>query len=367
MYTAKHMKWWGWGDEEVGFDSTAHPGLWPYAKAVLGMDDEEAGTPPVPLEAVQLRQAVRHDGFLTDLRLSMRADQIADSRRERVVHAYGKGFRDLFRLRRGMAEGAPDLVLYPESEHDVLMTLRAAARHDVVIIPFGGGSNIAGCVERSEARRMAVSLDMRRMRRVLAVDVESCTAQIEAGAFGPDLESQLNKQGMTLGHFPDSFLHSTLGGWIATRSAGMQSDKYGKIEDMVIALRMVTPEGVLQTRVVPKSSNGIDVNHICIGSEGTLGVITEATMRVHAVPDSRQVKGYLFPEFDGGAEAIYECVQQECLPAMVRLNDPDKTALSLAFRPPSSGFGKIAGSLFKSYLRAKGFDQPRACLMLTAF
>ena len=209
----------------------------------------------------------------------MRADQICDSRRERVIHAYGKGFRDLFRMRRGMAEGAPDLVLYPESEHDVLMTLRAAARHDVVVIPFGGGSNIAGCLERSERRRMAVSLDMRRMRRVLEVDTESFTARIEAGAFGPDLEEQLNGYGLTLGHFPDSFLHSTLGGWIATRSAGMQSDKYGKIEDMVIALRMVTPVGVLATRTVPKSSNGIDVNHLCIGSEGTLGVITEATMQ----------------------------------------------------------------------------------------
>ena len=207
-----------------------------------------------------------------------------------------------------LAEGAPDLVLYPDSEHDVLMTLRAAARHDVVVIPFGGGSNIAGCLERSESRRMAVSLDMRRMRRVLEVDTESFTARIEAGAFGPDLEEQLNSYGLTLGHFPDSFLHSTLGGWIATRSAGMQSDKYGKIEDMVIALRMVTPVGVLATRTVPKSSNGIDVNHLCIGSEGTLGVITEATMRVHPRPESRRTHGYLFPEFEAGIEAMHECV-----------------------------------------------------------
>src|SRR3984957_10731839 len=367
MYTAKHMKWWGWGDEEVGFNSNAHPGLWPYAKAVLAVESDELGTPPVPLEAVQLREAIRHDGFLTDLRLAMRADQICDSRRERVIHAYGKGFRDLFRLRRGLAEGAPDLVLYPESENDVLATLRAAARHDVVVIPFGGGSNIAGCLERSEAGRMAVSLDMRRMRRVLAVDVESCTARIEAGAFGPDLEEQLNISGLTLGHFPDSFLHSTLGGWIATRSAGMQSDRYGKIEVLGISLRMVTSEGVLATRTVPKSSNGIDVNHLCIGSEGTLGVITEATMRVHARPDSRVVHGYLFPEFEGGLEAMHECVRQECMPAMVRLNDPDKTALSLAFRPPASRFSKVASSVFKNYLRAKGFALPRACLMLTAF
>jgi alkyldihydroxyacetonephosphate synthase len=172
---------------------------------------------------------------------------------------------------------------------------------------------------------------------------------------------------MTLGHFPDSFLHSTLGGWIATRSAGMQSDRYGKIEDMVLAVRMVTPEGVLTTRAVPKSSNGIDVNHLCIGSEGTLGVITEATMRVHLRPESRLVIGFLFPEFEGGVAAMHECVRKECMPAMVRLNDPDKTALSLAFRPPATRTSQTVSRIFKSYLRAKGFALPRSCLMLTAF
>ena len=279
----------------------------------------------------------------------------------------GKGLRDLYRLRHGSAEGAPDLVVYPESENDVLGVLRAAAQHDVVVIPFGGGSNISGCLERMETRRMAVSLDMRRMRRILEVDAESFTARVEAGVFGPDLEEQLASCGMTLGHFPDSFLHSTLGGWIATRSAGMQSDKYGKIEDMVIALRMVTPEGVLATRTVPKSSNGIDVNHMCIGSEGTLGVITEATMRVHPRPESRVVPAYLFPEFEGGFQAMRECMRVACMPSMVRLNDPGKTALSVAFKPPSSQLSQAISKVFKGYLKTKGFDLPRACLMLTAF
>ncbi|HZC24611.1 MAG TPA: FAD-binding oxidoreductase, partial [Candidatus Binatia bacterium] len=366
-YEPRHMKWWGWGYEDAEFRASRHPGFWPYAKSVLDIEKDDFPRHEWSLDSTELPEARVDEPFLRRLRASLSPEQITDDVKERVIHSYGKGFRDLFRMRHGIAAGAPDLIVYPESESDVCLTLRAAAERDIVLIPFGGGSNIAGCVERMDARRMCVSLDMRRMRRVLAVDRRSCTAQIEAGVFGPDLEQQLSTHGMTLGHFPDSFLHSTLGGWIATRSAGMQSDKYGKIEDMVIALRMVTPEGVLQTRVVPKASNGIDVNHICIGSEGTLGVITEATMRVHALPDSRQVRGYLFPEFEGGAEAIYECVKQECLPAMVRLNDPDKTALSLAFRPPSSGFGKIAGSFFKRYLRTKGFAQTRTCLMLTAF
>jgi alkyldihydroxyacetonephosphate synthase len=367
VYNPRHMKWWGWGDVEVDFNSEAHPGFWPFAKSALGIEREIPPTPPLALDAVQLPEAIVNPRFLAELISALDSNQVCDSRYERVIHAYGKGFRDLFRLLRGSAEGAPDLVVYPENENDVLVTLRAAAHHDVMVIPFGGGSNISGCLERMETRRMAVSLDMRRMRRVLAVDAESFTARVEAGVFGPDLEEQLGVHGMTLGHFPDSFLHSTLGGWIATRSAGMQSDKYGKIEDMVLALRMVTPEGVLATRTVPKSSNGIDVNHLCIGSEGTLGVITEATLQVHPRPESRLVPAYLFPEFEAGLQAMRECVRKECMPSMVRLNDPDKTALSLAFKPPSSRLSQAASKIFKRYLQVKGFDLPRACLMLTSF
>jgi alkyldihydroxyacetonephosphate synthase len=366
-YSPRHMKWWGWGHVDAEFNSEAHPEFWPYAKAQLGIEEDVPLTPPVPLEAMKLPEAILHRRFLAELRSALRADQVCDSDYERVIHAYGKGFRDLFRLRRGLAEGAPDLVVYPEDENDVLVTLRAAAHHDVMVIPFGGGSNISGCLERMETSRMAVSLDMRHMRRVLGVDGESFTARVEAGIFGPDLEEQLSVHGMTLGHFPDSFLHSTVGGWIATRSAGMQSDKYGKIEDMVVALRMVTPEGVLATRTVPKSSNGIDVNHLCIGSEGTLGVITEATMRIHQRPETRLVPAYLFHDFEGGLQAMHECVCRECMPSMVRLNDADKTALSLAFKPASSRFTQTVSRIFKGYLRAKGFDLPRACLMLTAF
>ncbi len=366
-YTPRHMKWWGWGDEDAEFNPSAHPGFWPYAKDALEIERDDFRVHEWNLESIELPEAFHDEKFVSRLRSFLDPRQISDDRKERVIHAYGKGFRDLFRLRRGLAAGAPDLVVYPKSERDVCLILRAAIERDVAVIPFGGGSNISGCLERMETGRMVVSLDMRRMRRVLEVDTRSFTARIEAGVFGPDLEAQLNAHGMTLGHFPDSFLHSTLGGWIATRSAGMQSDKYGKIEDMVVALRMVTPEGELATRTVPKSSNGIDIKHLCIGSEGTFGVITEATMRVHTRPQRRAVPGYLFPEFEAGIEAMRECVRQECMPAMVRLNDPDKTALSMAFRPPSSGVSKIAGSLFKGYLRARRFSLPRACLMLTAF
>jgi alkyldihydroxyacetonephosphate synthase len=197
------------------------------------------------------------------------------------VHAVGKSFRDLWRVRHGEVPYAPDCVAYPVSEAEVCTLVRAAQRHGVHLVPFGGGSNIAGCLEPPRpVTRLVVSVDMRRMDRLLELDTESETARFEAGILGPRLEAALDRAGYTLGHFPDSFLFSTLGGWIATRSAGMQSDRYGKIEDMVVALRMVTPAGPIETRTVPKASNGIDVRAFCVGSEGTLGIITEAVLSV---------------------------------------------------------------------------------------
>src|SRR5271166_5022185 len=357
MYTAKHMKWWGWGDENVGFDSKAHPGLWPFAKKVLAVEDgDDLYTPPVAIEAVQLREAIRHDRFMAELRLWMRDDQICDSRYERLVHAYGKGLRDLFRMRRGMAEGAPDLVVYPENEHDVLMTIRAAAQHDVVVIPFGGGSNIAGCLERTETRRMVVSLDMRRMRRVLAVDTESCTARIEAGAFGPDLEEQLNSSGYTLGHFPDSFLHSTLGGWLATRSAGMQSDARGKIEDMVVSLKIVTPVGMLATRVAARSATGPDLNQIVVGSEGTMTVHRRGVQAYH---------GVLMPDFRSGVELMRRCSREDSAPSTMRLSNAEETELGLTLKPPGGPGARAFKAMVKAYLRrVRGFNLGEACLLI---
>ena len=146
-YEPKHMKWWGWGNEDAQFNAQAHPNFWPYAKTVLAIGCDDFIPREWNLDTIQLPESCTDDRFLTRLRSFLNPSQISDDSKERVIHAYGKGFRDLFRMRRGMAEGAPDLVLYPESEDDVLVTLRAAARHDVVVSPFGGGPNIAGCLE----------------------------------------------------------------------------------------------------------------------------------------------------------------------------------------------------------------------------
>ena len=364
----RHMKWWGWGHEDVSFSDVDKPKLWPYLSGELGLEQVEP-TPPVKFDDVHLPAAKENAPFIAALRDALAHDQFSVDKKDRLIHAAGKAFRDLFRLRRGQVDFAPDLIVYPASEVDVVAIVKAAHEHNAVLIPFGGGTNIAGCIEpKDRDERFIVSLDMCRMHRVLAVDKKSLLARIEAGVYGPHMEEQLEAEGVTLGHFPDSFVHSTLGGWVATRSAGMQSDKYGKIEDMVIALRMVTPSGTIVTRTVPNTSNGIDVRSLCVGSEGILGVITEVTVQVHRLPENKIFEGWLFPDFESGIHAIHECMRHGTMPVITRLNDPGKTALSAAFKKVEPPLKQKIGAAMKWYLRnIKGIDFTKCCMMTTAY
>ncbi len=366
----RQMKWWGWGEPVKIFDIKNKPALWPYMVKVSGIDGDINNTvPPINLDNIVLRAPRVNEDFLAAIKKILKPEQIKDDSYERLIHSYGKSFRDLWRIRNGIINQAPDMVCYPETEQQIQAIVAVAHQFHIVVIPFGGGSNIAGCIEARECQnRVVLSLDMKAMARVLEIDCYSMVARIQAGIMGPELEVQLNQQGMTLGHFPDSFEFSTLGGWVATRSAGMQSDKYGKIEDMVIALRMVTPSGILVTRNVPKSSNGIGINQLCVGSEGTLGVITEITMQIHRMPVEKEFHGYLFPNFEKGVAAIYECASQGLQPSMTRLNDADKTALSFAYKTKSSSLHAILSKGIKFYLeKFKKFDFEQACLMIVAF
>ena len=362
------MKWWGWGYEDVTFDDSTKPELWPYLKRELGVG-EIRWDKPVAFEEVTLPEQKNNEAFLAAIQAGLGDGQIVDDKKSRLVHAAGKSFRDLWLMRHGQVQFAPDCVVYPDTEEDVALVVRAAHEHGVVLVPFGGGSNIAGCLVPSDrGGRMVVSLDMCRMHRVLEVDRYSLTARIQPGVYGQHLEDQLAEHGVTLGHFPDSFLHSTLGGWVATRSAGMQSDIYGKIEDMVISLRMVTPSGTIITRTVPKSSNGIDIKHLCIGSEGILGVITEVVVQVHHKPEKEDWYGWLFPDFKSGLDAIHECHRADCMPTVTRLNDPKKTALSFAFKHPKTGIKDKIAKAFKWYIgNVKKIDFNQCCLMVVKY
>lgn len=359
------MKWHGWGSPNFVFPMDKKPSLWPWIKAKLGVD-ESIITKPVDRAQIVMPAPILNAEFVAAIQTVLSPDQILSGDDDRLLHSYGKSYPDLFRVRRGQIRKAPDLVLMPQSHEDVEAIVQLAQRHNVCVIPFGGGTNIVGAVDPLEnGGRMTVTLNMQRMYRILSVDPQSMTATIEAGALGPQLERDLEKQGFALGHYPDSFEYSTLGGWIATRSAGMQSDTYGKIEDMVVALRFVTPTGTLATRLTPASSAGPDLNRLVVGSEGVLGIITQATMRVHRSPAIKDYRGFLFRSFREGTAAIEECVHNGIPPSMIRLQDEGETELAFNLKSPKKGLEAFVQKIVKKYLLWKGFNRP--CIMIVGF
>ncbi len=244
----------------------------------------------------------------------------------------------------------------------------AAVATDAVIIPFGGGSNIVGSLEPHAAEsRTVISLDLGRLNRVLDIDEVSGLARIEAGALGPDLEAQLTAKGWTLGHFPDSFTHSTLGGWVATRSSGMQSDKYGDIADIARGLRVVRPDGTLVIRAIPSASTGPSVREMIVGSEGRLGVITEVTVQVHRIPARREILAYLFPNWKAGLEAMRQISESDATPTVTRVSDARETGFSFATAKESKGISKLVTQGLQRYLKARGWAIDQMCLSFIGY
>src|SRR5690606_16871836 len=239
----------------------------------------------------------------------------------RLGHAHGKAFRDVIRgLRRDFAH-APDCVALPADEDELARLLDWCQGANVAAIPYGGGSSVVGGVEPAvgEGYAGAVSIDLRRFDRVLEVDAASRAARIQAGVYGPALEAQLKAYGLTLRHYPQSFEFSTLGGWIATRSGGHYATLHTRIDDFVASLRVLTPRGPLETRRLPASGAGPDSVRLYLGSEGTLGIITEAWMRLQQRPRYRSSASVRFDDFLGGARAVRALVQSGLHPANCRL------------------------------------------------
>jgi alkyldihydroxyacetonephosphate synthase len=361
------MKFWGWGDPLKEYDLASHPALWAFVHAQSGLEDRIIA-PPMRPERMVVPEPRIQAGFLESVTSRLGAAQISTDAQVRLHHTYGKSYRDLLRARTGQLGRVPDAVLFPRHRADVEAVLEAAVAHHVQVVPFGGGTNISGGVEPDPSRAgMAVTVSLRRMNRVLAIDPGARTARIEAGALGPELEGALNARGYSLGHFPDSFEFSTLGGWLATRSAGMQSDAYGKIEDMVVSLTLCTPTGTLVTPNVPRSSTGPDLNQLAVGSEGALGLITEAVMRIHPI-GQREYRGVLVPGFENGIALARALAHSGTPPSTTRIANQQETALGFAMKPRATGAATLFARGFKAYLRhVKRFPLPDACLMIVGF
>lgn len=370
MSDVKHMKWWGWGVDGVGFHWEDKPGFAPIVKKAIGLDLHTATRAQEPsFDGVTIPRTKAGKELIAALGAAVGADDVTTDAMERVVHTYGKSLRDLVRIRNNEIGRMVDVVVYPSDEDEVQAVVDAVVAADAVLIPFGGGSNIAGSLEpRLTEKRAVVSLDLGRLNKVLEIDADSQIARIQAGALGPDLEAQLAEKGWTIGHFPDSFTHSTIGGWVATRSSGMQSDRYGDIAQIARGMRVVRPGGTAVLRPLPSTSTGPSVREMVIGSEGRLGVITEVWAQVRRVPESRVINAYFYPNFAAGLAAMQEISESDAAPSITRVSDARETEFTLATSKKRTGFSKFtAETVLPGLMKSKGWDLNDICISFVGY
>jgi alkyldihydroxyacetonephosphate synthase len=370
MADVKHMKWWGWGVEGVSFHHENKPAFRPFVLNAIDLDVNTRPTSPMSLDDLPIPAPMISDQLLTELTDAVGAENAVQDDLDRIVHTYGKSARDLLRIRAGDLPRVPDVVVYPGDEAEVQLIVDRAVAADAVLIPYGGGSNISGSLHAPEDEtRPVISVDLGRLSQVIDIDEDSGLARIQAGAQGPDLEEQLGARGWTLGHFPDSFTHSTLGGWVATRSSGMQSDKYGDISDIARGMRVVMPGKVLEIRPLPHTSTGPSVREMVLGSEGRLGVITEVTVQVHRIPEVRLILGYLFPSWEASLAAMHEISTSDAHPSITRVSDARETAFSFATRKKATriSISSLISKGLMKVLQRRGWKLDEICLSFIGY
>lgn len=301
----RRRSWWGWGFEDAQPDASA---LAESVRATLGFGGEHEA--PARMEDVVLAPPRIQTPYSTE-------------RAHRIAHAMGKSYLDTVRAFRGRVDNPPDAVAFARSEEDVAAVLEWAAGANAAVIPYGGGTSVVGGVEPRVPERFdgVVSLDVSQLDRVLEVDDVSRAARVQPGASGPRLEEQLAERGMTMRFFPQSFELSTVGGWIATRAGGHFATAWTHADDLVESVRAVTPAGTWESRRLPGSGAGPSPDRLLLGSEGILGVITEAWVRVQPRPEHRASRAVRFPSFVAGATAVRELVQSGLRPSNCRLVD----------------------------------------------
>lgn len=352
---------WKWGNPVESFHLSHYP------KLKIFLEERWKRQLKDDFKAPDLRELIpespfRENDFHTTFP-NLRTEQFSNSKENRIKYNFGKSYHDIIRIFTGKIPPLTDFILFPETENDIMHILQQASESKIHIVPFSGGSNVIGAFELN-GRQMSCIVNLQRMKKLVEIDATSHTATFESGVFGPELEKTLNAEGFTLGHFPQSFEYSTLGGWLATRSGGQESGQYGKIEDIVLGVRAVTPNGIIDTRDFPRHASGIDTFRLFIGSEGTLGIITQAKLKIHKLPKEYQWKVALFKTFDEGMNAVRELVQRGIHPGIMRLSDPLETKLFSTMRnPESQGLKKLLGSFIKSRLASKGFMEPSILMM----
>ena len=380
---AESLDVWGFRDTHFDFSKDGHviirgtryelsgkelPRFLPWVREVLevNVDPKDVHAPRYPTAIPEPRITPE---FLAALHEFLNSNQIEMDGEIRLRRGHGHTQEEMYSIKYDKLGRIPDVVVLPETEAQVASLVEAGKRFDAALIPYGGGTNVTEALRcRSDERRTIVSVDMRRMNRILWIDRDNMMASIQAGAVGRQIMAELRKYGVTMGHEPDSVEFSTLGGWIATNASGMKKNRYGNIEDLVLDVNVVTAAGTLQRMSAsPRESTGMDPRRLMFGSEGTLGIITSAIVKIFPLPEVQEYGSVLFPTFEQGFNFMRALTREATPPASVRLVDNLQFQFGLALKQKSEGFAAFKSKAEKFFVtKIKGFEPDKmvACTLV---
>ena len=318
----KERKLWGWGYEDELLSEAEENNIDKRIAETFQLDSVERIDIPKAEQIELPKSRINPPKSLGSI--------FSQNQLERLNHSYGKSFPDSARSILGLFPSPPDLIAYPNSEQEITEILDWASSNDIAVIPYGGGSSVCGGVETDVGGDYAgvISLDMKNLNQIIEIDKDSRTASIQGGILGPELESKLKEYDLTMRHYPQSFEFSTLGGWIATRSGGHYATLYTHIDDFVESLKMITPSGLFETRRLPGSGAGPSPDRFAIGSEGIMGIITEASMRLQDRPTYRSSATVEFQDYEDALNALRQISQSGLFPSNCRVLDSNEALLN---------------------------------------
>ena len=346
------------GKRYEGISGERLPYLIPFVTKVLNTDIKK--TPYFKeIEKKYVTERKINQDFVNDIKSFFNDDQITFSDEERVLHSHGQNSPDeVFKVLYDKLEKFTDIVVYVENEEDVINLIEKAKKHNVCLVPYGGGTNVTNALQLPEnEERMIVSVDTRRLNKIISIDSKNLLIEVEAGITGKHLEEELQKKGFTVGHQPDSIELSTLGGWISTNAAGMKKNKYGNIEDIVQNVVMVTPNGTInQIKPLVRSSIGIKTQNLLFGSEGNIGIITKAVLKIHKLPECSDYESVVLKDWDTGLDFMYELAHSSSVPASARMLDSLHYQFGSALKPEKNNIGKLKSKIQKLVFKMKNFS-----------
>ncbi|PZC82264.1 alkyldihydroxyacetonephosphate synthase [Helicoverpa armigera] len=371
------LKWYGWGYKDSMFKLDGYtasftgnrysiggqnlPNLAQWAVDNLGVDPmREPKIPELPTNFAESR-------LPEPIRLELeKIALVSVDGMDRLIRAHGQTLKDMSQLRTNSFPRIPDAVIWPETHEQVEAIVACASRHNFVIIPFGGGTSVSGAVTcPAKETRPILVLDTSDLNSILWLDKEQLLARVQAGIVGQDLEREMRARGFTVGHEPDSYEFSTLGGWVATRASGMKKNTYGNIEDLIVNTKVVTARGVIEKSCrVPRMSCGPDWEHVIMGSEGCFGVVTEVTIKIRPLPPVVRYGSLVFPDWESGFYFERDVARQRLQPSSIRLMDNEQFRFGQALKTENTWGGVLLDGLKRLYItKIKGFDPAKLCVV----